>query len=414
MKSSEQTNPLSIVMLVASLPPLPAGGAEMQALMLGKTLMESGHEVIFITPGKGKVKGVSINEGMQVYRPHSFVNICFDWLAGIKKKNTRQVLKIEYNDNEETTNIIATKVGWPTILYYNIFFWQCLWLLWPKRKKIDILHAHTMEWSAIVAARLGKVLKKPVVIKDSTMNGFQSLGRYPNGKRLQQMVIANACFVAMTKIIGENLMRAGIPAPKITYIPNGLMIQDVPARKAKSDRNVLFIGNLYQQPAKGIDILLKAWKIVTEQFPGVMLLIIGDGDRKMYEDYARQSGIDGAVKLLGRRSDIRDYLLAASVFVLPSRREGMSNALMEAMLFELPCVATDISGNNDLIQNGVNGLIVPPADVQALAEGICYMLRVQQEASAMGKKARETIIKEYDIRLIAQRYLRLYKTLIGS
>lgn len=400
-------------MLVASFPPLPCGGAELQALALGKTLREWGHDIIFVTPGKGKIKGKSMHENMQVYRLYSFVNRCFDWLANIKKKHTASPVKIEYNDNEEATNIITTKAGWPTVFYYNIFFLQCLWLLWPKRRKIDIIHAHTMEWSAIVAARLGKVLKKPVVIKDSTMNGFQSLDRYPNGKRLQQMVIANASFVAMTKIIGNNLMRKGIPASKITYIPNGLVIKNMPGEKAKGEPNVLFIGNLYQQPAKGIDILLKAWKIVREQFPDVMLLIIGDGDRAIYEAYVSQSGIADTVKLLGKRLDTRDYLLAASVFVLPSRREGMSNALMEAMLYELPCVATDISGNNDLIRNGVNGIIVPPADVQALADAICYMLRFQQEATAMGKKARETIIKEYDICLVAQRYVRLYKTLAG-
>lgn len=414
MKSSEQTKPLNIVMLVASLPPLPCGGAEMQALALSKVLAREGHEIIFVTPGKGKIKGKSILEGMQIYRLHSFANTCFNWLAGIKKKHTSSPVKIEYNDKEESTGIIATKVGWPTRIYYTIFFWQCLWLLWPKRKKIDIIHAHTMEWSAIVAARLGKVLKKPVVIKDSTMNGFKSLSRYPNGKSLQQMVIRQTHFVAMTTIIGENLRAETVPAQKITYIPNGMFVSAVPEQKAKKNQTVLFIGNLYQQPAKGIDILLKAWKLVIQHFPEAVLLIIGDGDMKMYEDYTRQSGIAGSVKLLGRLFNTRDYLASADVFVLPSRREGMSNALMEAMLFELPCVATDISGSRDLIQNKINGLIVPPADVQALADGICYMLQHPQEASVMGRKARYTIINEYDINLIAQKYLRLYKTLIRS
>lgn len=398
-------------MLAASLPPLPCGGAELQALALGEALVASGHEVIFVTPGKRKIKGRSVHAGMEIYRLHSFVNTCFDWLAGIKKKRIPKPVKIEYNDKEGPTDIIATKVGWPTRVYYTIFFSQCLWLLWLKGKKIDIIHAHTMEWSAIVAARLSKVLKKPAVVKDSTMNGFKSLARYPNGKQLQQVVIEHVHFVAMTKIIGDNLMAEGVPAQKITYIPNGLVIQEVPLQKVKENQTVLFVGNLYQQPAKGVDILLKAWKIVIRQFPGALLWIIGDGDMKLYEDYIRQLGINGSVKLLGRAYSTRDYLLTASIFVLPSRREGMSNALMEAMLFELPCIATDISGSNDLIRNKVNGLIVPPADVGALADAICYMLQFPQEASGMGRKARETIIKAYDINLIAQKYLQLYKSL---
>lgn len=401
-------------MLAASLPPLPCGGAEMQALLLGKTLQQEGNQILFVTPGKGNIKGMIMQDGMQIYRLHSFVNTWFNWFAGLKKKHVPKKVKIEYDDATEPTDIIATKVGSPTRVYYTIFYWQCLWLLWRKRKNIDVIHAHTMEWSAIVAARLGKALGKPVVIKDSTMNGFKSLARFPNGKQLQQQVIDRAHFVAMTTIIGENLKAETVPAGRITYIANGLPVSAMPEAKAKNNQTVLFVGNLYQQPAKGVDILLKAWTIVIRRFPNAMLQIIGDGDLDQYVDYVRQKGIANSVEFLGRIFNIRDYLSSAMVFVLPSRREGMSNALMEAMLFELPCVATDISGSMDLIQNKVNGIIVPATDVQALADGICYVLQHPQEAVVMGQKARETIINDYDIRLIAQKYLWLYYSLVQS
>lgn len=400
-------------MLAASLPPLPCGGAEMQALLLGKTLQEEGVQVSFVTPGKAHLKGQTLQDGMTIYRLHAIVNTWFDWLASIKKKRIPKDVKIEYDDATELTDIIATKVGWPTRVYYTIFYWQCLWLLWRKRKQIDIIHAHTMEWSAIVATRLGKALGKPVVIKDSTMNGFKSLARFPNGKLLQQRIMDYAHFVAMTSIIGKNLQAEAVPPRSITYIPNGLPVVAVPEKKTHENQTVLFVGNLYQQPAKGVDILLKAWATVIREFPKVRLQVIGDGDRDMYTTYVHQKGMGSSVSFLGRVSNTRDYLAAATVFVLPSRREGMSNALMEAMLFELPCVATDISGSNDLIQNNVNGIIVPPANVQALADGIIYILRHPQEARAMGQKAREKIINEYDIRVVAQKYYRLYQTLIA-
>jgi len=109
-----------------------------------------------------------------------------------------------------------------------------------------------MEWSAIVAARLGKILGKPVLIKESTMNGFQSLSRFPSGHKLQKMVVENSHFVAMTNIIRENLLNAGVPPGKITRIPNGIPItekQNTVIDK-KNPVKVLFVGNLYQQPVR--------------------------------------------------------------------------------------------------------------------------------------------------------------------
>jgi glycosyltransferase involved in cell wall biosynthesis len=91
----------------------------------------------------------------------------------------------------------------------------------------------------------------------------------------------------------------------------------------------------------------------------------------------------------------------------------MSNALMEAMMFGLPCVATDISGSQDLIRNEENGLLVPAADVQALAGAIRRVLDHPQWASEMGKKAAETIRGSYDIRRIAEAYVKLYHQIIS-
>ena len=92
----------------------------------------------------------------------------------------------------------------------------------------------------------------------------------------------------------------------------------------------------------------------------------------------------------------------------------MSNALMEAMLSGLPCVATDISGNQDLIRSGYNGLLVPPADVDALAKALGYMLSHPDEAREMGRNARKTILEKCDIRNVADEYLSLYNKLLRN
>ncbi|HWB94971.1 MAG TPA: glycosyltransferase family 4 protein [Puia sp.] len=417
MISSENKERVSIVMIAASLPPLPAGGAETQALRLGKALVENGNAICFITPGKGAAGKNGELQGMPVFRLNSIFNRLFTLVSSLRKKKTQAApTRIEFDDATEKTSQINSRVGWPTIIYYHIFYYHSLFFLWPRRKTFDILHAHTMEWSAIVAARLGKALGKPVLIKDSTMNGFASLGRFPNGERLQRKIISQCHFVAMTRVIEANLKQAGIPAGKISRIPNGIDVTRT-AVSASGDRDalrVLFVGNLYQQPAKGVDILLKAWVIVSNKVPGAILELIGDGDLNAYRTYAETLGVGNSVFFHGKQSDLSTFYRSAAIFVLPSRREGMSNALMEAMLHGLPCVATDISGNQDLITPDVSGLLVPAARVEPLAASITYLLEHPAEAQRMGTEAQSAIRSQTDIRIIARHYAELYRRLLAG
>jgi glycosyltransferase involved in cell wall biosynthesis len=416
MTSSKKNRLIRVMMLVPALPPLPAGGAELQALQLGEALSEKGVEVRFIMPGKGSIKGEMTIRGMIIYRMNSWMNRLFDFLSSRKKNKQKIVDRIEYDDESEITNQLTKRVGLPTIVYYNIFFFHCLFFLWRRRRGFDIIHAHTMEWSAIVAVRLGKWLNKAVIIKDSTMNGFQSLSRFPSGIKHQRMVAGGAHFVAMTEIIFQNLVKSGIPAGKITKIPNGIVTEapfEFPVKKPVPPV-VLFVGNLTQQPAKGVDVLLRAWTIVHESYPAAILQIIGHGTNDAYRKFVHDLGIVDVVQFPGGKSDLSSYYREATVFVLPSRREGMSNALMEAMLYAIPCVATDISGNQDLIRDKINGILVPPADVKNLAAGIIYLIANPEKAVELGKKARETIVGEFDIRNIADKYISLYSELLNK
>lgn len=401
-------------MLLPSLPPMAAGGAEMQALSLGKKLMEKGVAVQFVTPGKGEIKGRTDIEGMPAMRLYSFASRLFEFLSELKKKNTKKIIKIEYDDAHDKVDEIDRPVGWPTVLYYNIFYLHCLLFLWPKRNAFDIIHAHTMEWPAIVSAKLGKALKKKVIIKDSTMNGFKSLHRYPSGAKLQRFIIDHSCFVAMTTVIEKNLLAEGIPEKKIIRIPNGIEITDPPKENTNSNTglNVLFVGNLYQQPAKGIDILIKAWTGVNKEFPHAKLFVVGEGATQEYIQFTRRLGIENSIQFEGKQSDLSKYYASASLFVLPSRREGMSNALMEAMLWGLPCIATNISGNNDLIEHGKNGLLVPVADIASVTTAICHLLSHPYKAHEMGLEARTTIKNRMDIDIIADKYIALYRQII--
>lgn len=413
-KIEKESHSPRIVMVVPTLPPLPIGGAEMQAMKLCRHLLDRGMDVKVITFGKlwhprrGEFNGVPFT------RLRSILNILVDFLTLFKKKKALQPSKIIYDDKKEITTEINSTVGIAMIVRYKLVFINCLSYLYFRRYSFDIIHVHMMEWPAFIAVKIGKLLGKAVLIKDSTMNGIHSLRRYPNGFLKQRSVAQYAYFAAMTKIIRQNLIAGNVPAEKITMIPNGIDITPRRSVTRRWENKVVFIGNLTQQPAKGVDILLGAWKIVIAAFPTAQLEIVGEGDHDAYKKLVGQMSIDRSVSFAGKQKDVTRILLNADVFVLPSRREGMSNALMEAMVHEMPVVVTDISGNQDLVENGISGLMVPPADHVALAIAIKQMLEDPGKARQMGINAYHSIAEKCDIKNVTLSYYNLYHKILGE
>jgi glycosyltransferase involved in cell wall biosynthesis len=407
MTSSKENRPLRVVMILGSMPPQPMGGAEIQAVRLCKELNKYNIDTEIITYGKIWDARHGEYNGVPFRRLSSILDLFTDVLSLLKPKAKKIATKIAYDDSKEKTSEISSKVWVGMISRYTLFYMNALLYLWFKRKKVDVIHAHMMEWPAIVSMRLGRKLNKPVVVKDSTMNGLFSIGRYPGGTRKQQHIIREAHCVAMTKMIHQNLLIAGVPEDRITDIPNGIEISEMPHKSTQWHNKVIFVGNLTQQPAKGIDILLFAWKKVIEKFPAASLEIIGNGDVVAYEKFTRDNNITN-VLFTGKQSNVKERLLSSDIFVLPSRREGMSNALMEAMVCAMPVVATDVSGSQDLIENNVSGLLVTIGDVHGLALAIIQMMNDPGKAIEMGKRGYESIKSKCDMAIVAGKYINLY------
>jgi glycosyltransferase involved in cell wall biosynthesis len=105
--------------------------------------------------------------------------------------------------------------------------------------------------------------------------------------------------------------------------------------------------------------------------------------------------------------------MESDIFVLPSRREGMPNALMEAMLLGLPCIGTDISGCQDLITNGTNGILVPPGNNERLFQALVYLMENPEAGKRMGPLARQTICTFNSMDIVCNQYLSLYNDLVN-
>ena len=156
---------------------------------------------------------------------------------------------------------------------------------------------------------------------------------------------------------------------------------------------ILTVANVRR--VKGLDVLLRAAAKVYERNSRAFFVIAGG---VLEEDYfqelqslAQDLNITGRIRFVGEQKPVQPLLEMSDVFVLPSRSEGFSNALIEAMASELPCVATNVGGNAEAIEDGRNGLIVGPDDVGQLATAIFSLLKEQERAKAMALAARRTV-----------------------
>src|SRR5260370_23155047 len=159
---------------------------------------------------------------------------------------------------------------------------------------------------------------------------------------------------------------------------------------------------------KGIDVLLQAWYIVHEHAPQARLIIVGIGPlQSQLERLAAALDIAEWVEFAGLQHDVVAQFQRGAVAVLPSRIEGMPNALLEAMACGLACVATRVSGSEDIIQHEVNGLLVESEDYQGLAQALLALFRDPRLAEKYGQEARATIEQHYALEHITDTYVEL-------
>jgi len=146
--------------------------------------------------------------------------------------------------------------------------------------------------------------------------------------------------------------------------------------------------------------------VILKDFPNVKLGICGEGFlRPKLETQISDMNLFESVFLLGNRDNVGEYLMAADIYVLPSRWEGMSIALLEAMSAGLPVVATNVEGVDDVIEDGKQGLLVAVDDPRALAEAILQLLRFPEARQSMGSAARERVERVFTINRMCMQYL---------
>jgi glycosyltransferase involved in cell wall biosynthesis len=143
---------------------------------------------------------------------------------------------------------------------------------------------------------------------------------------------------------------------------------------------------------------------------GSVLVLVGDGDlMDACRARAQQAGVADRVRFLGQRADVSEILQASDIFVLNSRSEGMSNALLEALAAGLPCIATDVGGNPELVRDGENGFLVPPDQPAPLSRLIGKLASDPELRARMGARSRRRAQEEYSLEAMVRRTESIYE-----
>lgn len=222
-------------------------------------------------------------------------------------------------------------------------------------------------------------------------------------------------FQATSTRMQAHLLRRGYRPEQIRIIPTGVDVsafdgaaEQVRARsQARGPLVVLCVAHLRHE--KGVDVLLHAWKIVHAQAPDAKLILAGQGPMEpQLRALTAALGLDEVVEFAGMIADVRSVLASADMFVLPSRHEGLSNALLEAMACGLPSVATRVSGSEDVIEDHHSGLLIPPNDPPALAAALLELVLDRDRAATMGTRGRKRIIDAYSQARLTSQLERLY------
>jgi glycosyltransferase involved in cell wall biosynthesis len=288
---------------------------------------------------------------------------------------------------------------------------------------VDVLHAHQLLSPATAALLASGLCRLPLVVTahaSGAVGDVASLARQgPLGMaRLLALRRRADAFVAVASPIVEELLAAGVPEERVHAIPNGVdtrhhvPVDDAERRRARRALGlppvptVVYAGRL--APEKGVDILVDAWADARRRGSLATLALVGDGpERAALERRARDHGILGAVRFAGSAEDVAPWLRAADAFVLPSRTEGLSLALLEAMATGLPVIATDVGGTPAAA--GGTAVLVPPADPATLGAALSALLEEPGRAAALGAAARRRVLEEYGILQVARRHLALYR-----
>jgi len=167
------------------------------------------------------------------------------------------------------------------------------------------------------------------------------------------------------------------------------------------------------RPIKRMQDLIKAMKLVRQEVADVNLIIVGGGDEPAsLQLLAKEYGVDDVVTFAGAQEKVSDYIKQFQIAVLCSQSEGLSNAIMEYMAHQKPVICSDVGGNSELVEHGVNGYLYPAGDIKLLAKYLIELLQNTEKSITLGKNGYNKIINNFTMNNMVNSTIDVYNEII--
>jgi glycosyltransferase involved in cell wall biosynthesis len=289
--------------------------------------------------------------------------------------------------------------------------------------RLDLIHFHAGRLGNLYAPILASLLAR-VPCRLITLHN--PLKKNPRLQRLGEGLILRAVhrFIAVSSHVKEVLARnKAVRAERIVVVPNGIECSETSAnlydrreaRRRLGLREAVpvigAVGRLHR--LKGLDLLIRATPIVRAEIPSVQIVLIGSGqEEEELRRLAAEQGVAAAVLFAGFHADAGRLMPAVDVLAVPSRHEGQSISILEAMACARPVVAANVGGIPELVVDGVTGILVPSEDAEALARALVRLLKDSGVAERMGKAGQERVAGHFSQAATIDRTFSIYEALL--
>lgn len=311
------------------------------------------------------------------------------------------------------------------------------------RREIDVLYVCGLRVLGLTGMAFALLTRRPVVLRSEAcgeLSGdfiFSSPHRAAvRAPRLVRALIA--CrnrlyrradrFLAISRVIRDEFLACGVPASRIAQIPNGIETDAFPAADATTRARLraelglpaesfLFAYSGKLNRGKGLEMLIRAWSRVHAARREAHLVLIGAGGQQFLscEDALRreaeQCNLIDAITFTGYVTRVADYLRACDAFVFPSENEAFGLALLEALSCGLPALASATGGILDIVEDGVNGRLLPVGDATAWADAMLELMGTTDARRKWGEAGRRTVLDRFSIKSVAASHETLFQAL---
>ena len=278
--------------------------------------------------------------------------------------------------------------------------------------RFDVVHTYLF-WSdvlGVAGARLAGC-RRIIVGRRALHSWGHSRSNFFHGLEQLSNIFANEMVANSRAVLLDAEAHEPFLPARRTVIHNGIDVESYKAARPSLEGplRVVTVGAL--APRKGQEYAVEAMASLARAGVDSSLELVGSGpDEAMLRNLVAARGLERSVTFAGEQVDPRPYLSRADLFLLPSRQEGFSNALLEAMASGLPVVATDVGGNSEAVVDGEGGRVVPPEQPDAIAQAIAAFARDRTKLSEMGSSNRQRVSDLFSLEASARRLADWYRS----